>query len=147
MWKEFKEFAFKGNIFDLAVAVVIGAAFGKIVSSLVENIITPLIGLISGGIDLSSMKYPVPNTDTVITYGVFIQSIIDFLIIAFSIFMVIRLLSKFKKKEADQPDETPSIDPKEELLKEIRDLLQTQQSGILDTSAAEKHLPPNDSAR
>ncbi len=147
MWKEFKEFAFKGNIFDLAIAVVVGAAFGKIVSSLVENIITPLIGLISGGIDFSKLAYQFPGTKTIITYGVFIQSIIDFLIIAFSIFMVIRLLSKFKKKEAEQPDETPSIDPKEELLKEIRDLLQTQQSGTNDTSAENKHLPPNDSAQ
>ena len=147
MWRDFKEFAFKGNIFDLAIAVVIGAAFGKIVSSLVENIITPLIGLLSGGIDFSGLAYKFPGTKTVITYGVFIQSVIDFLIIAFSIFLVIRLLSTFKKKEADQPDETPSIDPKEELLKEIRDLLQTQQSGTLDTPAADKHLPPNDSAR
>lgn len=147
MWKEFKEFAFKGNIFDLAIAVVIGAAFGKIVSSLVENIITPLIGLISGGIDFSKLAYKFPNTETVITYGVFVQSIIDFLIIAFSIFMVIRLLAKFKKKEADQPDETPSVDPKEELLKEIRDLLQTQQSGTIEPNAMDRHLPPNDSTR
>ncbi|MDW0109925.1 large conductance mechanosensitive channel protein MscL [Sporosarcina aquimarina] len=147
MWKEFKEFAFKGNIFDLAVAVVIGAAFGKIVSSLVENIITPLIGLLSGGIDFSKLAYTFPNTETVITYGVFVQSVIDFLIIAFSIFMVIRLLSKFKKKEADQPDETPSVDPKEELLKEIRDLLQTQQSAAIEPNSVDGHLPPNDSTR
>lgn len=126
MWKEFKEFAFKGNIFDLAIAVVIGAAFGQIVTSLVENIITPLIGLISGGIDFSSEAHTFPGTDTVIYYGAFIQSIIDFLLIAFSIFMVIRLLAKFKKKEADEPEETPSIDAKEELLKEIRDLLKSQ---------------------
>lgn len=101
MWKDFKEFAFKGNIFDLAIAVVIGAAFGKIVSSLVENIITPLIGLISGGIDFSSLAYEFPGTKTIITYGVFIQSIIDFLIVAFSIFMVIRLLAKFKRKKSN----------------------------------------------
>lgn len=147
MWKEFKEFAFKGNIFDLAVAVVIGAAFGKIVSSLVENIITPLIGLLSGGIDFSGLAYKFPGTETTITYGIFIQSIIDFLIIAFSIFMVIRLLSKFKKKEADQPDETPSVDPKEELLKEIRDILQSRQSATIDSGTADSHLPPNDSSR
>lgn len=126
MWKEFKEFAFKGNIFDLAIAVVIGAAFGQIVTSLVENIITPLIGLVSGGVDFSKVSHTFPGTDTIIYYGAFIQSIIDFLIIAFSIFMVIRLLAKFKKKEADEPEETASIDAKEELLKEIRDLLKTQ---------------------
>ncbi|REB08185.1 large conductance mechanosensitive channel protein MscL [Sporosarcina sp. BI001-red] len=143
MWKDFKEFAFKGNIFDLAIAVVIGAAFGKIVTSLVENIITPLIGLITGGIDLSSKAYSVPNTKSIIPYGAFIQSIIDFLIIAFSIFMVIRLLSKFKKKEVEQPAETPSIDAKEELLKEIRDLLQTQQAGVDETTSEDRHLPPN----
>ncbi|WP_052245920.1 large conductance mechanosensitive channel protein MscL [Sporosarcina sp. ZBG7A] len=146
MWKDFKEFAFKGNIFDLAIAVVIGAAFGKIVTSLVENIITPLIGLISGGIDLSKEKAKIPGTETIITYGAFIQSIIDFLIIAFSIFMVIRLLAKFKKKEVEQPAETPSIDAKEELLKEIRDLLQAQQSATIETTTVDRHLPPSDSS-
>ncbi|MGN7409526.1 large conductance mechanosensitive channel protein MscL [Sporosarcina sp. SAFN-010] len=145
MWKDFKEFAFKGNIFDLAIAVVIGAAFGKIVTSLVENIITPLIGLISGGIDLSKEQAKIPGTETIITYGAFIQSIIDFLIIAFSIFMVIRLLAKFKKKEVEQPAETPSIDAKEELLKEIRDLLQAQQSATIETTTVDRHLPPSDS--
>lgn len=144
MWKDFKEFAFKGNIFDLAIAVVIGAAFGKIVTSLVENILTPLIGLISGGIDLSKEKAKIPGTDTIITYGAFIQSIIDFLIIAFSIFMVIRLLAKFKKKEVEQPAETPSIDAKEELLKEIRDLLQAQQSATIETKTVDRHSPPSD---
>ena len=138
MWKEFKEFAFKGNIFDLAIAVVIGAAFGQIVTSLVENIITPLIGLISGGIDFSKKAHTFPGTDTIIYYGAFIQSIIDFLIIAFSIFMVIRLLAKFKKKEVDEPEETASIDAKEELLKEIRDVLKSQQ-------LSDKNHPVNDS--
>ena len=138
MWKEFKEFAFKGNIFDLAIAVVIGAAFGQIVTSLVENIITPLIGLISGGIDFSKKAHTFPGTDTIIYYGAFIQSIIDFLIIAFSIFMVIRLLAKFKKKEVDEPEETASIDAKEELLKEIRDVLKSQQLSDI-------HHPVNDS--
>ncbi len=145
MWKDFKEFAFKGNIFDLAIAVIIGAAFGKIVTSLVENIITPLIGLLSGRTNLSSRVVIIPGTETIITYGVFIQSIIDFLIVAFSIFIVIRLLSKFKKKEVEQPAETPSIDAKEELLKEIRDLLQTQKSSTTETNIVDRHLPPNDS--
>lgn len=145
MWKDFKEFAFKGNIFDLAIAVVIGAAFGKIVTSLVANIITPLIGLISGGIDLSGKAYAIPGTETIIPYGVFIQSIIDFLIVAFSIFVVIRLLAKFKKKEVEQPAETPSIDAKEELLKEIRDLLQAQQSATTDDMpTVNRNLPSRD---
>lgn len=125
MWKDFKEFAFQGNVFDLAVAVVIGAAFGKIVSSLVENIITPLIGIISGGINFSGLAYPVGKTS--ITYGMFIQSIIDFLIVAFVIFLVIRLLAKFKKKEVEE-EVVEEVNPQEALLIEIRDLLKEQQS-------------------
>lgn len=124
MWKDFKEFAFKGNVFDLAVAVVIGAAFGKIVTSLVENIITPLIGYISGGINFSGLSQPLGDDE--LTYGVFLQSIIDFLIVAFVIFMVIRLLAKFKKKEEAVVEEAPKVDPQEELLAEIRDLLKEQ---------------------
>lgn len=120
MWKDFKEFAFQGNVFDLAIAVVIGAAFGKIISSLVENIITPLLGIVLGGIDFSGMQHTIGNS--VITYGVFIQSIIDFLIIAFVIFMVIRLLAKFKRKE-EEVMELEEIDPHAALLTEIRDLL------------------------
>ena len=125
MWKDFKEFAFQGNVFDLAVAVVIGAAFGKIVSSLVDNIITPLIGIISGGIDFSGLAHPVGKTS--ITYGMFIQSIIDFLIVAFVIFLVIRLLAKFKKKEAEE-EVVEVVNAQEALLIEIRDLLKEQQS-------------------
>lgn len=120
MFKDFKEFAFKGNVFDLAIAVVIGAAFGKIVSSLVEHIITPLIGLISGGIDFSGLSYTF--LDTKIMYGMFIQTVIDFLIVAFAIFMVIRLLMKFKRKEEPIVGDV-AIDAKEALLEEIRDLL------------------------
>lgn len=127
MWKDFKEFAFQGNVFDLAVAVVIGAAFGKIVSSLVENIITPLIGVISGGINFTGLALPIK--DATITYGEFLQSIIDFLIVAFVIFMVIRLLAKFKKKEEAVVEETPAIDPQEALLTEIRDLLKEKKEG------------------
>lgn len=120
MWKDFKEFAFQGNVFDLAIAVVIGAAFGKIISSLVENIITPILGIVLGGIDFSGMQHTIGNS--VITYGVFIQSIIDFLIIAFVIFMVIRLLAKFKRQEEEEM-ELDEIDPHAALLTEIRDLL------------------------
>ncbi|KXH80703.1 large conductance mechanosensitive channel protein MscL [Sporosarcina sp. HYO08] len=127
MWKDFKEFAFKGNVVDLAIAVVIGAAFGKIVTSLVENIITPIIGLISGGIDFSDLA--VTYNKTVIKYGMFIQSIIDFFIVAAAIFLAIRLASKLKRKKEEVVVEeaAPEVDPKEELLKEIRDLMKEQQ--------------------
>lgn len=127
MWKDFKEFAFKGNVIDLAVAVVIGAAFGKIVSSLVENIITPFIGMLTGKIDISKLHVEIGNAN--FTYGLFLQSIIDFLIIAFSIFLFVRILMKFKRKKEPTKNETPAIDAKEELLKEIRDLLK-EKNGI-----------------
>lgn len=126
MWKDFKEFAFKGNIFDLAIGVVIGAAFGTIVSSLVENIITPIIGILSGGLDFSSLSYTFDDAE--IKYGLFIQSIIDFLIVAGSIFVFLRVLMKLKMKPADlveNPEET-ALDTKEELLTEIRDLLKSE---------------------
>ncbi|WP_342527735.1 large conductance mechanosensitive channel protein MscL [Chryseomicrobium sp. FSL W7-1435] len=124
MWNDFKAFAFKGNVLELAIAVVIGAAFGKIVASLVENIITPLIGLVMGGIDFSGLAVTVG--DAKVTYGAFIQSVIDFLIIAFVIFLFVRMLGKLKRKEEIKPEEGPTIDSKEELLIEIRDLLKQQ---------------------
>ncbi|WP_153731159.1 large conductance mechanosensitive channel protein MscL [Sporosarcina obsidiansis] len=127
MWKDFKKFAFKGNIFDLAIGVVIGAAFSTIVSSLVDNIITPIIGILSGGLDFSGLS--VDYKDAKIMYGQFIQSIINFLIVAGSIFLFLRLLMKLKIKEAEpvekEPEEKP-LDIKEELLTEIRDLLKEQ---------------------
>ncbi|MDI7744100.1 large conductance mechanosensitive channel protein MscL [Lysinibacillus fusiformis] len=130
MWKEFKEFAMKGNILDLAIGVVIGAAFGKIVTSLVENIITPIVGIITGGIDLNeTLMFGLGEAQ--IKLGVFIQSIIDFLIIAFSIFIALRFINKFnrkKKEEAVSEPPAPVLDAKEELLKEIRDLLKKQQA-------------------
>ena len=128
MLKDFKEFALKGNVMDLAVAVVIGAAFGKIVSSLVENIIMPLVGLLLGGYNFSELKIQV--LDAEITYGVFIQNVVDFTIIAFAIFMVLRMLMKFKRKEEPvaEVEEAPEVDTKEELLKEIRDLLKDNQA-------------------
>lgn len=122
MWKEFREFAFQGNIFDLAVAVVIGSAFGAIVTSFVENIITPLVGILAGGIDFTGLSITVGNAE--VLYGNFIQSFVDFLIIAFAIFMAIRVLSKFKKKEEKAAEE--EVDKQEQLLTEIRDLLKEQ---------------------
>jgi large conductance mechanosensitive channel len=120
MLKEFREFAMRGNVLDLAVAVIIGAAFGQIVTALVDNIIMPVLGILIGGVSFESLAFPVG--DAVITYGVFIQAIIDFIIIAFSIFLFIKLLNRFKrKKEEEEPSLIP--DPQIELLTEIRDLL------------------------
>ncbi len=119
--EEFKAFAMKGNVIDLAVAVVIGAAFGKIVASLVENIIMPTIGIILGGVDFTTWSLTVGDAE--ITYGVFIQSIFDFTIIAFVIFLVVRALSRFKKKEAITPTVTPEPTDEVKLLMEIRDSL------------------------
>lgn len=123
--QEFKAFAMKGNVIDLAVAVVIGAAFGKIVSSLVDNIVTPLIGLLMGGIDFSELSYTVG--DAVMTYGVFIQSVVDFVIVAFVIFLVIKAINKAQGvvvEKAEAEEDAPA-EPSEEvqLLREIRDSL------------------------
>jgi large conductance mechanosensitive channel len=126
MWNEFKKFALKGNVIDLAVGVVIGAAFGKIVSSLVENIITPIMGFLIGGIDLSKLSYTFRSVE--LKYGIFLQNVLDFFIIAFSIFLVIKGLSRFKKKEQVAPAAPATPDAKEELLKEIRDLLKADAS-------------------
>ena len=126
MLKDFKEFALKGNVLDLAVAVVIGAAFGKIVSSLVDNIIMPLVGLLSGGIDFSGLSYKF--LDAEIKYGIFIQNVFDFIIIAFAIFMALRMLMKLKRKQEPVVEAAPEVDTKEELLKEIRDLLKNEQA-------------------
>nr|WP_189636101.1 large conductance mechanosensitive channel protein MscL [Paenibacillus ihbetae] len=124
MLKEFKAFALKGNVLDLAIGVIIGAAFGKIVSSLVSDIIMPLIGLLIGGVDLSGLKKTLGNAT--ITYGVFLQTVLDFLIVSFSIFMFIRTINRFKRKEEAKPDEPPAPSKEEVLLTEIRDLLKQQ---------------------
>lgn len=129
MWKDFKAFAMKGNIVDLAVAVVIGGAFGKIVTSLVENIIMPLVGVLTGGVDLTK-SFVYGSGDAQVKLGVFLQSIIDFFIIAFAIFLALRLMTKLSRKKAESVVEepTPALDAKEELLKEIRDLLKKEQA-------------------
>lgn len=125
MWKDFKAFAFKSNLVDLAIAVVIGGAFGKIVSSLVNDIILPLVGVLVGGINLADLKATVGDAE--VTYGIFLQTCLDFLIIAFSIFMVIRIGTKaglFAKKEEPPAVEGPS---EVDLLAEIRDLLKEKE--------------------
>lgn len=124
MWQDFKKFALKGNVMDLAIAVVIGAAFGKIISSLVSDIITPLLGIVLGGIDFTSIIWTVGKSEVLI--GNFIQSVFDFIVVAFSIFMFVRVLMKFQRKKEDVIEEGPTIDAKEALLVEIRDLLKQQ---------------------
>lgn len=129
MWEDFKKFALKGNVLDLAVAVVIGAAFGKIVSSLVEDIIMPLVGILIGGLSVEDLTYSLNGVN--LRYGAFAQSVIDFFIIAFSIFLVIRLFTKFKRKKDVPAEEEPEVlDKKEELLVEIRDLLSKEKTGL-----------------
>ncbi|MDA2380559.1 large conductance mechanosensitive channel protein MscL [Bacillus cereus] len=125
MWNEFKKFAFKGNVVDLAVGVVIGAAFGKIVSSLVKDIITPLLGMVLGGVDFTSLHFGYGKS--AVMYGNFIQTIFDFLIIAASIFMFVKVFNKLtSKKEEEKEEEIPEPTKEEVLLGEIRDLLKQQ---------------------
>ena len=124
--KEFKEFIAKGNVIELAVGVIIGSAFGKIVSSIVDDIIMPLIGVIIGGIDFSGLSAKVG--DATITYGNFIQNVIDFLIIALCIFIFVKVINKLTKKEAEEAaeeaaEEEAARDEQLVLLEEIRDLL------------------------
>jgi len=113
----------KGNVIDLAVAVVIGAAFGKIVSSLVTNIITPLMSILLGGVDFSGLQLAVG--DTIITYGVFLQSIVDFVIVAFVIFVAIKAMTRLQQREEAKPAAEKIVEPPVEvkLLTEIRDSL------------------------
>lgn len=135
LMKDFKAFAMKGNVIDLAVAVVIGAAFGAIINSLVKDIIMPLIGVVIGGINFSEKKVvlsqvvtdatgKVLKPENAITYGTFIQTAIDFVIIAFAIFIVIQLITKMSRKKAEEPVVAPPAPTtSEKLLMEIRDLL------------------------
>lgn len=121
--QEFKAFALKGNVMELAVAVVIGGAFGKIVSSLANNIIMPIAGVAAGGINFADLSVNIG--DAVIGYGVFIQSIIDFTIVSIGIFVAIKVLRSIQKKEEEKPEEEKEVEPTEEvkLLREIRDAL------------------------
>ena len=132
-FKEFKEFAVKGNVVDLAVGVVIGGAFGKIVTSLVDDIIMPPIGFITGGVDFSAMKYVIKEgneaagvSEVAVTYGNFINVLIQFLIIAFCIFLVIKGINSLKKEEPKEPEAAPAPTKEEALLAEIRDILKNK---------------------
>ncbi len=126
MLKEFKEFALKGNVLDLAIGVVIGGAFGKIITSLVNDIIMPLIGLIVGGVNFTALEYIISTKGgepIIKKYGEFIQSAIYFLIIAFSIFLFIKIITSFKKEKEEAPETPPEPTKEEVLLGEIRDIL------------------------
>lgn len=140
-WSDFKAFAMKGNVIDMAVGVIIGGAFGKIVTSLVNDIIMPVVGLATGGVDFTNAKTLLHAAteegaeEVWLTWGAFIQNIVDFLIIAFCIFVAIRLINRFKKQEEAAPAAPPApsreeqlLANQEQLLAEIRDLLKKEQS-------------------
>ena len=121
MLKEFKEFAVKGNVVDLAVGVIIGGAFGKIVSSVVEDVVMPLVGTLLGGLNFAGLAVKVGEAS--IKYGKFLQTCVDFVIIAAAIFLAVKLINRMKKEEVAAPA-APSAPPRQEvLLEEIRDLL------------------------
>ena len=128
MLKEFKEFAMRGNVVDMAVGIIIGGAFGKIVSSLVNDVIMPPIGMLMGGVDFSNLAIALGEGEEAasINYGVFINTVLDFLIVAFAIFMVIRGMNKMKKKEEEKPAEPPKPSEEAVLLAEIRDALKNR---------------------
>ena len=131
MLKDFKEFAFKGNVLDMAIGVIIGAAFGKIVTSLVNDLIMPIISILTGGINFTDLKFVITPAhgdvaENAVAYGSFIQNVVDFLIIAFCIFLFVRLIEKFKKKEDAKVEEAPAKADDVVLLEEIRDLLKTK---------------------
>lgn len=131
--KEFREFAMRGNVVDLAVGVIIGAAFGKIVSSLVADIIMPPLGLLIGGIDFKQFAFTLREARgdvpaVVMHYGVFIQNVFDFIIVALAIFMAIKLINKLNRKKEEPAKEAPGPTKEEVLLTEIRDLLKEQNS-------------------
>ncbi len=131
MMKEFKEFAIKGNMMDMAVGIIIGAAFGKIIASLVADVLMPPIGVLIGGVDFSDLAYTIQaategSEAVVINYGSFVQTLIDFTIIAFAIFMMVKGMNSLKRKEEEAPAEPPKPTREEELLVEIRDLLKNK---------------------
>lgn len=130
-FKEFKEFAVRGNVLDMAVGVVIGGAFGKIVSSLVGDVIMPVVGVVTGGVNFTDLKITLKQAvadapAVTINYGTFIQTVVDFTIIAFCIFCVIKAINSFKRKQEEAPA-TPATPPADiALLSEIRDLLKNK---------------------
>ncbi|MDX1370045.1 large-conductance mechanosensitive channel protein MscL [Pseudomonas sp.] len=130
---EFKAFAVKGNVVDMAVGIIIGAAFGKIVSSFVGDVVMPPIGLLIGGVDFTDLAIILKAAEgdlpaVILSYGKFIQTLLDFLIVAFAIFMAVKVINRLKREEAVAPTLPPAPSPEETLLTEIRDLLKAQHS-------------------
>ena len=128
MFEEFKKFAMRGNVMDMAIGIIIGGAFGKIVSSFVTDVIMPPIGMLLGGVDFSNLALTIKEgaegvEPVLLKYGVFINTVIDFVIIAFAIFMVIKAMNSMKKKEEEKPAALPAPSKEEVLLAEIRDEL------------------------
>lgn len=126
--KEFREFAVKGNVVDMAVGIIIGAAFGKIVSSLVGDVVMPPVGLLVGGVDFSNLVVVLKEASgevpaVTINYGKFIQTVLDFTIVAFAIFAIIKMMNSLKREKEAAPPAPPAPTREEELLTEIRDLL------------------------
>ena len=131
MMSEFKEFAVKGNVVDMAVGIIIVAAFGKIVSAFVGGVVMPPIGVLLGGVNFADLSYVLQEAvgdapAVAINYGSFVQSLVDFIIIAFAIFMAVKAINSMKKKEDAAPSAPPNPSKEEELLTEIRDLLKQQ---------------------
>ena len=139
MLKEFREFAMRGNVVDMAVGIIIGAAFGKIVSSLVNDVIMPPIGLVMGNVDFSNLFVNLSGAEyaslaeaqaagaPTINYGLFVNTVLDFVIVAFAIFMVIRAMNRLKRKQEEAPAEPPKAPIEVQLLTEIRDTLKGRQ--------------------
>ncbi len=126
--KEFREFAVKGNVVDMAVGIIIGAAFGKIVSSFVGDVITPPLGYLIGGVDFTNLAVTLPALQdgkeaVTIRYGAFLQTVFDFVIVAFAIFLAVKMINRLKRKEEAAPSSPPPPSRQEVLLEEIRDLL------------------------
>lgn len=129
--KEFREFAVKGNAFDLAVGVIIGAAFGKIVSSIVNDLVMPFVGMFLGGVNFSSWKIELPRffgqKDAIfLNLGIFINTVIEFIIIAFVVFIIVKAINRMKKKKEEAPAKPPAPTNEELLLAEIRDILKNK---------------------
>lgn len=122
MFKEFKKFAMRGNMIDLAVGIIVGGAFNKIVTSLVTDIISPIVGLLLGRIELTKIVIPIGNLVS-LHVGLFLQAVLDFLIIAFSVFMMVKGINSFRRKQEKEVEAAPAISKEELLLQEIRDIL------------------------
>ena len=131
MMKEFREFAMRGNVVDMAVGIIIGAAFGKIVSSFVNDVLMPPLGIALGGVNFAGLAVTLKEASgdvaaVTLNYGAFIQTVVDFTIIAFAIFMMIKAMNSLKKKEEEKPAAPPKPSAEETLLAEIRDLLRAR---------------------